>query len=136
MVSRPTVLLADDHQGNRQLLRDLLASAFDVVADVKDGSELVQQAERLSPDVIVTDISMPGMGGIEAARRILTRNPAARIVFVTGYRDPALVDRGLAIGALGYVAKTAAAEWLVAAVRAALQGEHAVFGVVRDRERP
>jgi two-component system invasion response regulator UvrY len=136
MVSRPTVLLADDHQGNRQLLRDLLASAFDVVADVKDGSELVQQAERLSPDVIVTDISMPGMGGIEAARRILTRNPAARIVFVTGYRDPALVDRGLAIGALGYVAKAAAAEWLVAAVRAALQGEHAVFGVVRDRERP
>jgi DNA-binding NarL/FixJ family response regulator len=128
-MARATVLLADDHPGNKRLLRQLLEGTFDVVADVGDGDELVREAERLSPDVIVTDIAMPAVNGIEAARRILACNPDARIVFVTGHSDAALVDLGLAAGALGYVSKLVAGEWLVTAVLAALRGERAVFSI-------
>lgn len=141
-MTRATVLLADDHPGNKRLLRGLLESAFDVVADVADGCELVREAERLSPDVVVTDIAMPGMDGIEAARQILARNPDARIVIVTAYGDPSIVDRGLAAGALGYVTKVQAGESLVAAVEAALRGERVVFGAapserhVKPHEHP
>lgn len=134
-VRKARVLLADDHPGNRQLLRALLEDAFVVVAAVDDGRELVQQAERLSPDVIVTDVAMPGVDGIEAAHQILTRNPDARIVIVTGHCDPALIDESLAAGVLGYVAKPRAGEALVPAVHAALRGEHAVFKVSPSSRR-
>ena len=80
---RATVLLADDHPVTAALLRQLLWATFDVVGEVSDGYALVEAAERLKPDVIVTDITMPGLDGIEAARRILAMDAAARIVFVT-----------------------------------------------------
>src|SRR5688572_3084425 len=101
----PRLLLADDHAESRSLLRSLLESEFDVVGDVPDGYALVSAAARLSPDVIVTDISMPGLDGIAAATAILRGNPAVRIVFVTVHGDPALVERSLSTGALGYVLK-------------------------------
>jgi DNA-binding NarL/FixJ family response regulator len=119
---RARVLLADDHTANAQLLRDLLELEFEVVGAVQNGHALVGAAETLSPDVIVSDISMPGLDGIEAAKRILCRNPAARIVFVTVHDEPEMVKRSLAIGALGYVLKMVAGEELVPAVRAALRG--------------
>lgn len=121
--TRPRVLVADDHAGNIELLRGLLEVEFDVVGAVENGHALVGAAETLSPDVIVSDIGMPGLDGIEAAKRILCRNPAARIVFVTVHNEPEMVTRSMAIGALGYVLKVAAAEELVPAVRAALRGE-------------
>ena len=120
---RPRLLLADDHAKTRELLCDLLEPDFDVVAQVQDGLALVRVAEQLSPDVIVTDISMPGLDGIAAAAAILGRNPKARIVFVTVNSDVSLVKCGLATGALGYVLKLAAGDDLVPAVRAALRGE-------------
>ena len=132
-MTRATVLLADDHAGNKRLLRRVLEGAFDVVADVDDGSRLVNEAERLSPDAIVTDLAMAGVDGIEAARRILARDPNARIVIVTDDGDEALMNLALATGVLGWVTKLAAGESLVPAVRAALQGERAVFGVAPDR---
>jgi DNA-binding NarL/FixJ family response regulator len=128
-MSPATVLLADDHPVNAALLRSLLGAAYDVVGEVADGLALVAEAERLAPDVIVTDVSMPGLDGIEAARRILAGNPAARIVLVTVHANPALVERGLAAGALGYVVKRFAGDELVPAVRAALRGERRVRGV-------
>jgi DNA-binding NarL/FixJ family response regulator len=80
----------------------------------------VAAAESLRPDVIVTDIAMPGMDGLDAAHEVLERNPGARIVFITIHDDPLLKERGLALGALGYVRKLEAADQLVPAVRAAL----------------
>ena len=119
----PRLLLADDHAGTRNLLRLLLEPEFDVVADVADGQALVTAARQLSPDVIVTDISMPGLDGITAAAAILCRNPAARIVLITVYSDTSLLKRGLSSGALGYVLKARAGDELVPAVHAALRGE-------------
>ena len=95
-MSHPRLLLADDHAETAELLRGLLQPEFDVIAQVQDGLALVSAAERLSPDVIVSDISMPGLDGIAAAAAILRKNPAARIVFVTVHGDPILVERGLA----------------------------------------
>ena len=128
-MTRPRILLADDHAGNAALLRGLLETAYDVVGQVADGHALVAEVERLAPDVVVTDIGMPGLDGIEAARRILARNAAARIVLVTVHADPDLVERGLAAGALGYVVKRAAGCALVPAIRAALEGKRRVTGV-------
>ena len=129
-MTRARVLLADDHAGNMELLCRLLQPEFDVVASVQDGLALVSAADALSPDVIVTDISMPGLDGISAAIVILRRNPAARIVFVTVHRDGILMERGLATGALGYVLKLAAGDDLLPAVRAALRGERHVSRVL------
>ena len=125
-MARARVLLADDHADNTDLLCRLLTPEFDVVASVQDGITLVDAAETLSPDVIVTDISMPGLDGIAASMVILRRNPAARIVLVTVHRDRILMERGLAAGALGYVLKLDAGDDLLPAVRAALRGERHV----------
>jgi DNA-binding NarL/FixJ family response regulator len=127
--TRARVLLADDHPMNTALLRSLLVTEFDVVADVADGQALIAEAERLSPDVIVTDIGMPGVDGIEAARCILAKNPKVLIVFVTVHSEPEVVRRGLAAGASGYVLKLAAGDELLPAIFAALRGERHVTGI-------
>lgn len=127
-MARATVLLADDHAGNAALLRELLSSAFDVVGVVGDGRALVREAERLAPDVIVSDVAMPQLDGIEAARLILAKNAAARVVLISVHADAATVERGLAAGALGYVAKQAAGDELVPAVHLALSRERRVLG--------
>ena len=120
---RARVILADDHPEVIEDIRGLVEPEFDVVATVADGNALVAAAERLAPDVIVTDIAMPGLNGIAAAARILGSNPAARIVFVTVHNQPEIVEKGLAIGAMGYVLKLRAGDDLVPAIRAVLQGQ-------------
>jgi DNA-binding NarL/FixJ family response regulator len=128
---RPRVVLADDHPGIAGQLRALLEPEFDVVATVEDGNALVEAVARFRPDAIVTDVAMPGLDGIAAAGRIRAKNPDARIVLVSIHQDAAVVDRGLAAGALGYVAKVAAGEDLAPAVRAALRGERFLSSRVR-----
>lgn len=120
---RPRVLLADDQPANMALLRSVLEAEFEVIAAVPDGQALIDAATTLSPDVIVTDIAMPILDGIAAAKEILRRNASARVVFVTVHADPAIVRRSLAIGGLGYVLKVSAGEELVPAVWAAFRGE-------------
>jgi DNA-binding NarL/FixJ family response regulator len=122
-MTRRRVLLADDHAQTMQLWRTLLEPEFDVVGTVNDGESLVHAAERLAPDVIVSDIAMPGMSGIAAAGAILRQQPAARIIFATVHADSALLRSSLAAGAYAYVLKVRAADDLVPAVRAALRGE-------------
>ena len=125
-MSQPRLLVADDHKETADLLCALLQSEFEVIAQVQDGHSLVTAAERLSPDVIVSDISMPGLDGISAASAILRSNPAARIVLVTVHSDPMVAQRGLETGALGYVLKRTAGDELVPAVHSALRGERHV----------
>ena len=120
---KPRVVLADDQAATRLLLERLLQTQFDVVATVRDGRALVDAVARVSPDAIITDISMPVLDGIDAAREILARDPSARVVFVTVHADPLLRGQGLALGGLGYVPKVSAGEELVPAVWAALRGE-------------
>jgi DNA-binding NarL/FixJ family response regulator len=132
---RARVLLADDHPEVVENLRALLEPEFDVVATVADGNALVAAAEALAPDVIVTDIAMPGLNGITAAGEIRRRNPAARIVFVTVYNHPVLVEKGLATGALGYVLKLRAGDDLVPAIRAVLRGEQHLSPTVAAGDR-
>ena len=126
MACRPRLLLADDHADTAELLRGLLQPEFDVVAQVQDGFAMITAAARLSPDVIVSDITMPGLDGISAASAILRESPTTRIIFVTMHCDALMVERGLAVGALGYVLKAVAGEDLMPAVRAALRGERHV----------
>jgi DNA-binding NarL/FixJ family response regulator len=118
-MNRPTIVLAEDHPHVAEQLRRLLSSAFDVVAVVGHGEALVKAALRFKPDIVVTDISMPGMDGIKAAQEILLHQPSVGIVFVTVHDDRALARKALAVG-LGYVLKTSAGEELVDAVNAAL----------------
>ena len=121
---RARVILADDHPAILEDLQTLLKQEFEVVATVGDGNALVAAAETLAPDVIVTDIAMPGLNGMTAAADILRSNPDARIVFVSAYNDPVLVKKGLATGAFAYVSKLRAGDDLVPAIHAALRGEH------------
>ena len=128
--NRARVILADDRPEIVEDLRTLLEPEFEVVATVGDGNALIAAAETLAPDVIVTDIAMPGLNGIAAAAQIIGTNPAARIVFVTVYNDPELVQRGLATGALGYVLKLRAGDDLVPAIHAVLRGERHLSSTV------
>jgi DNA-binding NarL/FixJ family response regulator len=125
-MGRPRVLLADDHAAVAAELRGVLGTECEVVATVGDGYALLAVAAALAPDVVVTDVAMPGLDGLAAARALLQRDPAARVVFVTVHTDAALVRQGLEAGALGYVPKLAAGEELLPAVRAALRGERYV----------
>ncbi len=129
------MLLADDHADTAEQLRRLLQPHFDVVALVEDGRALVSAAAQLSPDVIVADLSMPSLDGIDAATLIRRRDPNARIVLVTVHDEHILVERGLAAGALGYVLKDSAGDELVPAVHAALDGHRYVSRALGDAER-
>ena len=115
------------------LLR-LLSGEFEIVGTVTDGRAALEEAKRLNPDVIVLDVSMPELNGIEAARRLSTIAPSARIVFVTQQLDPAYVHAAFAAGAMGYVAKQSAAKELVEAIRMALSGRYYVTPLVRQTE--
>ena len=133
-MGRPRVLLADDHPAVANELRKLLEAEFDVVAVVTDGSSLLRAADLVHPDVVVTDIVMPGCDGIAATRTLLARHPGTRVVLVTVHDDPDLAERGFAAGALAYVLKTTAPCELVPAVHAVMRGERYVSP--RDRGAP
>jgi DNA-binding NarL/FixJ family response regulator len=123
IVQQIRVLIADDHADVLDDIRDLLEPDFDVVGAVADGHELLIAVESLNPDVIVTDISMPGLNGIEAARRIIEKYPDSKIILLTMHNDPALIEQGFAAGALGYVLKVKANMDLPQAIYQALEGK-------------
>jgi DNA-binding NarL/FixJ family response regulator len=119
---RTTLLIADDHAVVAQALAQMLARAYDVVAIVNDGVEVVEAARRLRPDVIVSDLSMPGLSGLDALRRLKAEGVRTRVIFLTMYDDPALAAEAMRAGASGYLLKQAAGEELLAAIRDVLAG--------------
>jgi DNA-binding NarL/FixJ family response regulator len=121
-MSRPRVLLADDHVVVAEGLRSLLAPHYDVVRIVSDGRELVAAARELDPDVVVLDISMPSLSGIEAARQMRAAHCRAKLVFLTMHSEVAYAARAMEAGASGFVLKHSAAAELVTAIREALKG--------------
>ena len=120
---RPSILLADDHPLILAALAGLLAPEFNVIGTVGDGAALVADAQRLRPEIVVSDVNMPRMGGLEAARRLRDLMPATRVVFLTINEDPRLAAEAFRLGALGWVLKTASALELTAAIRAALRAQ-------------
>jgi two-component system invasion response regulator UvrY len=121
------VLLVDDHALVRMGFRMLLASspgeAVEVVGEAGSGEQACQDYARLKPDVVVMDLSMPGMGGLEAVRRLLAQDPKAKLLVLSAHEDTAHPRRVLRAGALGYLAKRSAPEALIAAVSAVARGE-------------
>jgi len=119
------VLLADDHTLFRKGLRTLLERmpGIDVVGEASNGDEALERARELVPDVILMDVKMPGLSGIEAARRVLAENPHIGIILVTMFDDPESVFAGMRAGARGYVLKEAEPEELRRAIDAAARGE-------------
>ncbi len=122
-MSRPRVLLADDHRVVSEGLKHLLAEDFDVVGMVEDGRALIASAAELRPDVIVADVSMPHLNGIEAIAQLKKSNSAVKVVMLTMHQDPAYARRALAAGAAGFVIKHSAPAEIVMAIHAALKGQ-------------
>jgi DNA-binding NarL/FixJ family response regulator len=121
--SRPRVLLADDHTLVNEGLAKLLHDDFDLVGTVEDGRALIEAAQRLKPDVILLDISMPLMNGVEAARRLKQIMPQVRLIFLTMHSETGYVREAFRAGASGYVLKRAAAAELVSAIHDVMQGK-------------
>ena len=131
-VSRPKVLVADDHKQMVQSLVRFLDQDFEIVATVSDGQALVDAARQLQPDVIVADISMPGMDGSEAFSKLRT-DAACPFIFLTAYQDAGLAADLIDAGAAGFVLKQAAGTELVTAIREVLQGGVYVSPVLSRR---
>lgn len=120
---RPRVLLADDHLIVAEALKSLLAPEFDLVGVVEDGRALVEAAGKLRPDVIVADVTMPHLNGIDALIQLRQSGDRVPVVFLTMHRDVSFARRALDAGASGFVLKHSAPAELLSALRAALEGK-------------
>ena len=129
-MSRPRVLLADDHALLLGAFEKLLAGECDVVGQVSDGRALVAEAEKLKPDVIVLDISMPLLNGLEAGRQIKQKLRDVKLIFLTMNEDSDLAAEAFRSGASGYVLKRSAASELSAAIREVTQGRSYVTPLI------
>ena len=119
---RPRVLLADDHLLVAEALKSLLAPEFDLVGVVEDGQALLEAAATLKPDVIVADVTMPRLNGIDALLRLRRGGDRVPVVFLTMHRDVSFARRALEAGASAFVLKHSASVELISAIRAALEG--------------
>lgn len=118
------VLIADDHGIVREGLRRLLESEpdFDVCGEASDGEDLLEQAERTRPDVVILDITMPRLGGLETLERLRKRLPSAKAILLSVHGDPPFVQSAVALGADGYLLKNGPASDVIEAVRAVVRG--------------
>ena len=118
----PKVLIADDHTIVAQGLELMLKESFNFIGTVTDGRALLEAAERLKPDVIVADISMPLLNGLDATRQLRSSGSTAKIVILTMHADPHLASEAFRAGASAFVLKQSAGEELVRAINEILQG--------------
>ncbi len=131
------VLMGDDHTLVLAGFRKLLEPEFDLVGTVEDGRTLVEMAQKLRPDVILVDISMPLLNGFDSARQIRKLAPESKIVFVTMHADPDYITEALRLGAVGYLLKRSAASELTFAIHEVLAGRTYVTPIVaRDLSNP
>jgi DNA-binding NarL/FixJ family response regulator len=121
-MGRPRILLADDHTLVVQALQHLLEREFDVVATVADGRALVEAAAQHEPDVVIVDIGMPLLNGLDAGERLKALHPAIKVIYLTQNREPLMALEAFKRKASGYVLKDAAASELTTAIREALRG--------------
>ena len=121
--SRPRVLLADDHVLILEGFRVVLGQRCELLGALQDGKALVEAALRTQPDIVILDISLPTLNGIDAARQIKKALPKTIVIFLTMHANPSYLRTALSIGAAGYVLKTSAREELLVAVDRALKGE-------------
>ena len=131
------ILLVDDYERWRRFLSKALQveSQLQIIGQVSDGLEAVQQADQLQPDLILLDIGLPTLNGIEAARRIRKVSPSSKILFVSENRFPDIAEEALSIGA-GYVLKSDAASELLNAVEAVLKGDRFLSANLGSRLQP
>jgi DNA-binding NarL/FixJ family response regulator len=132
-MSKPRVLIADDHRIFAEGLKRLLKEDFDIVEVVADGRQLIAAAEKLRPDAIVADISMPMLNGIDAVQQIKKVQSAIKVVFLTMHPDVAYAVRAFKEGASGYVLKNAAPDELITAIREALKGKTYVTPMIAGK---
>ena len=120
------LLVAEDHAGMRAKVVGTLEMDYTVVGAVSDGQEMLDAESKFKPDIVILDISMPIMNGIEAATRLRQRSPNAKIIFLTVHEEPEFLSAALAAGALGYIIKSRFASDLRLAVREAMAGRRFV----------
>jgi len=132
-MKKPRLLLADDHTILLEGLKALLAPEFEVVATAGDGRAVLEAAERHQPDLILLDISMPGLNGIEAARRLRQSNPGAKLIILTMHADLSFVRAAFEAGVSGYVLKQSAATELVAALHDVDGGRRYISALIQER---
>lgn len=130
----PRIMLVDDHQMFRDGLRPLLerTPGHEVVAEAGDGHAAVRLAAELVPDVVVMDVSLPGLNGIEASRQILAANPAVKVIILSMHADRRFVTATLKAGAVGYVLKESAYNELITAIQAAVRGRTFLSPPIQD----
>ena len=128
--NRRRLLVADDHPLMLERVKRFLQATFDVVGVASNGVEMVNEAMRLKPDIIVADISMPELDGIEAAHRLREMGATAAIVFLTIHESSEFVEACRAVGGLGYVFKSRMKKDLIPAINAALSGQRFVSPTV------
>ena len=121
---RPRILIADDHSMILAGLRKLVEADGDVVGAVEDGRALVEEAQRLRPDVILLDISMPLLNGLDAARQLTKLVPDSKLIFLTMHATPTYATEAFKAGASGYLIKRSAASELKQAIHAVMRGQH------------
>jgi DNA-binding NarL/FixJ family response regulator len=121
-MAKPRVLVADDHVILAQGLAALLQDQFELVGLARDGAELVELSKKHKPDVIVTDISMPLLNGVDAVRQLKSYGVTAKVIVLTQHRDPHMAAEAFRAGVSGFLVKQAAGEELVTAIREVLQG--------------
>jgi len=126
------VLLAEDHPKMAEQLRGILETDFEVVASVGDGRSMVEAASKFEPDIIVADVSMPFLSGLEAARQVKKLGLYSKIIFVTMYGDVALAQEAFRAGASGYLLKQGAARELLIAMREVMEGNYYVTPLITD----
>lgn len=130
-VSKIRIVVADDHEEMLSLVKEVLQPEFEVVAAVRDGRDLLHAVKNFKPDVIIADITMPEMSGIEATRKIVEEDLEARIILLTMHNDRTMVEEGISAGAKGYVLKLAASQELVPAVYEIIQGRFYISPLVK-----